>query len=130
MANRRKCECGSCSLCRHREYMRDWYWRNRDKVCETARETRMRHLEKIRERDRARGYRPGNPVKVAARYAVHAAIDDGTLVRLPCEMCGDPKTDAHHDDYSRPLDVRWLCRRHHGEAHRQPLPAPQPGGPA
>jgi len=27
------------------------------------------------------------------------------------------KAEAHHDDYSRPLDVRWLCKRHHEEAH-------------
>lgn len=29
------------------------------------------------------------------------------------------ETDAHHDDHSRPLDVRWLCRRHHAEADNE-----------
>jgi len=32
---------------------------------------------------------------------------------MPCEICGCEKSEAHHDDYSRPLDVRWLCRVHH-----------------
>jgi hypothetical protein len=36
---------------------------------------------------------------------------------MPCEVCGDPQTHAHHDDYSKPLDVRWFCPRHHREEH-------------
>jgi hypothetical protein len=31
--------------------------------------------------------------------------------------CGEPRVDAHHDDYARPLDVRWLCRPHHRLTH-------------
>lgn len=39
------------------------------------------------------------------------------LKREPCEECGDIKAEAHHDDYLKPLNVRWLCRRHHDEWH-------------
>lgn len=58
--------------------------------------------------------------KARAWAAVHAAIKKGVLVRQACEVCGEQKTDAHHDDYSKPLDVRWLCHmcheaHHHGE---------------
>lgn len=45
------------------------------------------------------------------------AIRDGRLIRQPCEVCGKTKVDAHHDDYSKPLEVRWLCRRHHADVH-------------
>lgn len=123
MAQRRKCECGTCSRCKHREYMRVWYWRNRDKVCETARATRERNLERIREYDRERGRRYGEPEKESARRRVKWAIDSGALVREPCEVCGSIAVDGHHDDYSRPLEVRWLCKRHHGEVHRRALEA-------
>lgn len=58
------------------------------------------------------------PEKAAAKRAVMLAIRAGRLTRQPCEVCGNTKTDAHHDDYSKPLDVRWLCRTHHGERHR------------
>jgi hypothetical protein len=51
--------------------------------------------------------------------AVQRGVRNGRLKRLPCEKCGILKTEAHHDDYSKPLDVRWLCRAHHAELHRQ-----------
>jgi predicted RNA-binding Zn-ribbon protein involved in translation (DUF1610 family) len=35
-----------------------------------------------------------------------------------CEKCGDKEVQMHHDDYSKPLEVRWLCRKHHNEEHR------------
>lgn len=52
----------------------------------------------------------------AARRKVATEIDAGRLRRLPCEMCGAFKTEAHHEDYRRPLDVQWLCRQHHEQA--------------
>lgn len=58
-------------------------------------------------------------LKKAAHSAVSAARRGGSLIPKPCERCGVAKVDAHHDDYSKPLDVRWLCRachtRHHDE---------------
>lgn len=59
-----------------------------------------------------------HPDRYRARYAVTNAIRDGRLMRMPCEVCGNAKTDGHHPDYSRPLDVKWLCRKHHTDAHR------------
>lgn len=50
--------------------------------------------------------------------AFRKALKEGRVTRKACEVCGNPKTDGHHDDYSRPLDVRWLCRTHHRQHHR------------
>lgn len=52
-----------------------------------------------------------------ARWKVRRAIASGRLVRLPCETCGATPAHGHHDDYSKPLDVRWLCPKHHREHH-------------
>lgn len=52
-----------------------------------------------------------------ARDQVKKAIEKGLLVRRPCEVCGASRVDAHHDDYGKPLDVRWLCPPHHREHH-------------
>jgi len=41
----------------------------------------------------------------------------GKIPRRPCEVCGDPNAEMHHDDYSKPLDIRWLCREHHMDLH-------------
>jgi hypothetical protein len=51
-----------------------------------------------------------------AHGAVANALRKGHLKYEPCEVCG-AAAEAHHDDYSRPLDVRWLCRKHHRQWH-------------
>lgn len=49
------------------------------------------------------------------RYARYA----GKITPQPCEVCGDVTVDAHHDDYSKPFEVRWLCRLHHLRLHAE-----------
>ena len=53
-----------------------------------------------------------HPDRYRARYTVSNALKSGQLTRQPCEICGEP-AQAHHEDYSRPLDVRWRCFEHH-----------------
>ncbi|TJW49395.1 MAG: hypothetical protein E5X65_33900 [Mesorhizobium sp.] len=66
---------------------------------------------------------PEYRLKRSARRKVSTEIEAGRLKRNPCEICGSPKTDAHHNDYHRPLEVRWLCRLHHfQEEHRANTP--------
>lgn len=57
------------------------------------------------------------PDRMRAYGRVRYAIKTGKLKKLPCEVCGSPDTEGHHDDYSKPLDVRWLCPFHHKEYH-------------
>jgi len=59
------------------------------------------------------------PEKISARIQLHNAIRKGTVERQPCEVCGDPKSEGHHFDYTKPLEVRWLCRKHHREIENQ-----------
>jgi hypothetical protein len=56
-------------------------------------------------------------VRIAARRTVRNAIKAGRLERKPCEVCGDLEVQAHHDDYSQPLKVRWVCVAHHRLIH-------------
>jgi len=63
--------------------------------------------------------RQRDPKKYAARSAVSNALRDGRLTKQPCK-CGETKVQAHHHDYSKPLDVEWLCFRcHRNERHGQ-----------
>ena len=53
------------------------------------------------------------------RSDANHAIYQGKLLRSPCEECGMEIAEAHHDDYSKPLTVRWLCFKHHREFHHE-----------
>ena len=55
------------------------------------------------------------PERYLARSILRSAVETGKLIRQPCEVCGNPKVEAHHPDYSKPLEVRWLCHQHHCE---------------
>jgi hypothetical protein len=57
-----------------------------------------------------------NPEKRKAHNAVKNALRYGKIHRHPCCICGN-KAQAHHEDYSKPLDVIWLCLRHHADRH-------------
>lgn len=59
-----------------------------------------------------------NRIKRAAHILTNNAFKDGRLIKEPCEVCGKKKVDAHHDDYLQPLKVRWLCKKHHSEHHK------------
>ncbi len=64
--------------------------------------------------------------KERAHSRVRTAIVNGSLQRQPCEICGGEAV-AHHEDYSLPLDVRWLCHSHHRLLHidaMREVPAP------
>jgi len=62
---------------------------------------------------------PDGRQRLKARKAARRAVRQGTLFRQPCEVCGAERVEAHHDDYSKPREVRWLCRAHHAEHHRR-----------
>lgn len=99
------------------------------------RERRDANLEKARAYDRDRWnnnpqrrryieetsaeHRLANPQKYKARTALNNAVRDGRIEKLPCEKCGDPKSQGHHHDYSKPLDVEWLCVDCHFALHRE-----------
>lgn len=58
-----------------------------------------------------------------AYVAVRRALRRGAILRGPCEICGIQHRqdgaiiDGHHEAYDQPLDVTWLCRRHHRQIH-------------
>jgi len=90
---------------------------------------RDENIERIREYDRKRGnrqnkeyvaeYRAKYPNKYKAHTLVNNAIRGEKLFNEGCESCGsDGKTHAHHDDYSKPLNVRWLCVPCHSQWHK------------
>lgn len=67
---------------------------------------------------RQTSWRRANLLKYSAHLAVQRALGSGNLEKQPCEVCGVTTVDARHARYDQPLNVRWLCRRHHVKLHR------------
>ena len=68
----------------------------------------------------SKAYRSRNPIKYKAHNMINNAVRDGKLFPLPCEICFNTHDlHAHHDDYAKPLNVRWLCSKHHREWHKE-----------
>jgi hypothetical protein len=116
MADGRLGKCKTCTkldagkrLIERRQYVREYdQWRQR------LPSRRLKKQEYHKRHNRR------YPEKAKARELAGNAVRDGRLAKKPCEVCGDPIAQKHHSDYSKPLEVQWLCFKHHREmAHGQ-----------
>lgn len=83
---------------------------------ESARRTRQINPQKYRIKEKlAARIRPKNE-RTKAREILNDAVRTGKIIKPSnCSQCGKlRKVTAHHDDYSKPLQVRWLCYECHG----------------
>jgi hypothetical protein len=117
-----------------------------------VRSHREQNIEKIREYDKQRGnqphrvearkkyikteagkqakkkaidaYKKRQPMVYASHVITGNAIRDGKLIQASnCSACNSTeKIEGHHDDYTKPLDVRWLCEKCHKQWHRENTP--------
>lgn len=75
-------------------------------------------------------FRDGTPKDERVHSITTLAIMRGKLIPQPCEVCGSfrrlsdgrREVHGHHDDYNKPLEVRWLCGQHHREWHANNSP--------
>lgn len=83
---------------KNRERHFGWAKNNREKLNEYQREWYQKNKEKRR-----------------AHVILSRAIKSGKIVRpMSCSECKKKcKPDGHHIDYSKPLDVIWICRTCH-----------------
>lgn len=85
--------------------VRDWEKNNRERYLKNHLIASKKHEIKY-------------PLEIAARRKAISAVYSGILKREVCIKCGDTKVQAHHEDYNKPLDVVWLCSKHHHELHK------------
>lgn len=108
---------------------------NKCKDCtkKDVRKHRLDNPERVRSYDRARANLPHrkalrrknydkewevHPDRMRARNALSNAVRAGRVARTPCAFCGaDDQLEAHHHDYTKPLDVTWLCKPCHRRFH-------------
>jgi ribosomal protein S27AE len=95
-----------------------WKKKNRGKITLQDREYRRRNKEKVS--SWSKNWKKNNHDATIAHQALHRAIDYGLIQRPDaCSKCGasDVLIDGHHEDYSKPLDVEWLCTSCHRLLH-------------
>lgn len=103
---------------------------NKCKTCTKKDSTNHRNnnIDKIRAYDRERGnrqsyeyvkeYRATYPNKYKAHMKLNNELRQGRVKRVEKCRCGKPSEVAHHDDYLKPLEVRWMCQACHKQWHR------------
>jgi hypothetical protein len=79
---------------------------------------------KIARKQALLNYKHNYPLKYAAHVITTNAVRDGKLIKeTSCSKCNSTcKIEGHHNDYTKPLDVTWLCELCHKEWHRHNKP--------
>ena len=123
-------KCKDCVKSRINKYR----WKNIDKIREYDR-NRPNALERSREYNRRikedidryiqiknwkRDWDKKNKQKKDAHKLVSVALKKGELIKPDfCSVCANSeRIEGHHDDYSKPLEVRWLCHICHRQYHK------------
>lgn len=116
-----------------------YYWRSCKLCCSTRTANKLREnyknnipLERAKARAKYRRYmklgkrqeyekrdQERYPEKHKARRFLRDEVKAGRVKKENCKVCQSPKTEGHHPDYSKPLEVIWFCSRHHAEEHRR-----------
>jgi formylmethanofuran dehydrogenase subunit E len=97
---------------KRKEYQKKYKkeYRQRPEVKERRRKAKIKDGKKWREK-------PETKQMMKAHGILNREIKKGNIIRGSCEVCDEPDANGHHDDYDKPLEVRWLCDEHHQGHH-------------
>lgn len=84
---------------------------------ESVKDWRRRNPERFKETERLRKQRKKEQTLAVAK--INQKISRGLIIKpSKCEKCQkDCNPEGHHEDYSKPLEVKWLCHVCHRHAH-------------
>lgn len=95
------------------------------RACREVQSKRWREANRERRREMVRQHRKRHPEKAKARWQLQSAVKEGRIEKpLTCERCAQTfekkdEIQGHHRDYSKPLEVEWICRPCHVACHRE-----------
>lgn len=108
-----------CKTCARRDVHEHRHGKGRERVLSYDRERAKTPKRKAHAAKLMAAWKAQHPERRKAQLALGNAVRDGRVIPWP--VCALPECDkapeAHHPDYSRPLDVVWLCPAHHKQAH-------------
>ena len=104
-------------------YSRSYYDLHKEEICKRSREFYKNRSQEKKQKnvERVRIWREKNRQKARAWSAVGNALVRGDIIKPNvCQVCEvfDQKLHAHHEDYEKPLDVKWLCHVCHMKIHK------------
>jgi len=104
---------------RMKEMQRIWRETHREEKRESDKEyhRQRRALGLENKTEEYRIWRAKNPLAYKAQMILNYKIKSGEIKRGCCSVCGVEKAQGHHPDYTKPLEVRWLCPIHHAILH-------------
>ena len=103
--------CRKCKREKDKIYSREY----RQKNPEWKKEDNKRNKNLIKKL--VEEYREKYPEREIAKYKLRQAIKKGKVKKKLCEICGERNVHGHHQDYLKPLEVIWLCAKHHKYLH-------------
>lgn len=106
-----------CRICNIRPVVHN---QRRCKPCIYARQAELSRLRGLSEERKAK-------MRIVAQVTYEIKV--GRIERKPCEVCWALPSQAHHDNYAKPLEIRWLCQAHHSALHVLLRQAARKGGP-
>ncbi len=107
-------QCRQCQSSKSKEY----YKKNPTKKAEECARHYKKNKKELLRKQKIYNQRPETRRKHNVRGAAWRALQIEVLIKQPCEICGEPKVQMHHKDYSKPLDVDWLCNECHNKLRR------------
>lgn len=102
----------------YNNYYREYRSKNRDKIRAYNREYNQKWRKKNGYKNEYNS-KKRYPEKEKARRILRKAIKDGKVKRGNCYVCNKSESQGHHDDYSKPLSVKWFCSLHHSEYEKK-----------
>ena len=110
---------------KEREYKKEYYRKYRENNREKFREYNRIYNKKWRDKFGYKNeyeYVKRNPKKRKAQQLLQYAVKTKRIKKEPCKICGKIKlVQGHHKDYSKPLEVVWLCPLHHKHVHMKKI---------
>ncbi len=107
--------CGRNTMCKECHYV---YGKQKN---QKERKNKWRRENKDRSNSSCQVWAKKNLEKQKAHWKLHWQIKKGNIRRQPCIICGETRSNGHHEDYSKPLEVIWLCHEHHRALHTNKL---------
>ena len=103
----------------YREWGKNWDESNREKRRELSRKSNKTEKRKIYSKEYRRKLKEENPLQLKAKDAANNAIRAGKIIKKEiCEKCNQKTSlHKHHNDYTKPLEIEWLCASCHRKRH-------------